>query len=635
MQLNKFIFTFFLLFSTLFLSAQNTAPKYPKGYFLFPIQPGTTNYLSANMGELRSNHFHGGWDIKTNGVTGLPVYASAEGYISRLKVSTHGYGKTLYITHPNGLVTVYAHLENFNKTIQEYAINKQYELEQFDIDIKIEPNVLNVKKGEIIAKSGNTGSSGGPHLHWEIRTLNDILINPSVFEFNEIKDTRAPIYDKIAIRTFDINSRVNQTFGRSEFTPILVGKNSYTITEPITATGQIGIELKSHDVMDATHNKYGINCIELKVDGKEVFYHNLETFQFHENRYINVHIDYETLMQSNQRFEKCYVADGNQLTFYLMDPNKGKFFINDVNKHSIQMRIYDSYGNHSDLNFTIQGKNKTDGEFVNKLVAPQVKLFENILRIIAPKEGSNNQCTLYLKDKKTLNLTPSYVLQKSNVFLYDLRKGLIDSLESGVYKEVTGFTQMVPPIKTRIQIENLTLKFSDTTLFDTLYLKVKNHIPTENSETFEINNPYTPIYGPIGIIYCPTNKSLSSEGCYLYTVNNTNSAKYEGGDWSEDTITHRLKYLGKFGIVKDTVSPIITFKSNTINRINFSIFDKGSGIKSFNATLNGKWLLINYEHKTGLIWSQFKNSNELLKGEFVLELIDNAGNRTLYKKYFQ
>jgi hypothetical protein len=314
----------------------------------------------------------------------------------------------------------------------------------------------------------------------------------------------------------------------------------------------------------------------------------------------------------------------------------GKFFIKDTNKHQISMRIYDSYGNYSDLHFNIQGKNTTEGEFVNQSMLPQIKLFENILRITTPKtDASNSTCLLFLKDKKTLTLTPAYVLQKSNVFLYDLRKGLVDSIQCGTYKEVTNYTYMVPPKKTKIEIENLILQFSDTTLFDTLYLKVKNHIPTESSETFEINNPYTPIYGPIGVVYCPKNKSLNNDRCYLYTVNNTNSSKYEGGEWSEDTLSHRLKYLGKFGILKDTIPPIITFKSNTINRINFSIFDRGSGIKSFRATLDGKWVLMNYEHKTGIIWSQFKNSTELLKGEFILELTDNAGNRTLYKKYFQ
>ncbi|HSY61564.1 MAG TPA: M23 family metallopeptidase, partial [Cytophaga sp.] len=319
-------YTLFILISICISNAllAQVQSGYPKGYFMFPIKPGQRNYLAANMGELRPNHFHGGMDIKTDGQIGLPVYAAADGYVSRLRVSTNGYGNTLYITHPNGLVTVYAHLDRFNATIHTYELEQLYAMKQTDIDILIPAGILPVKRGEVIARSGNTGGSGGPHLHFEIRDSRENVLNPALFGFTEIMDNIKPSFDKIAIRTMDSNSRVNDEFGRTEFAVQTSSTGKYTVTQPITAKGLLGIEIKVHDKMNETHNVYGINCIELKVDGKEVFYHNLETYAFNESRYINVHIDYETYILKRQYFQKCYVADGNNLNFYLMNPLQGK-----------------------------------------------------------------------------------------------------------------------------------------------------------------------------------------------------------------------------------------------------------------------------------------------------------------------
>ena len=363
------------LTNALFAQAQSA---YPKGYFMFPIKPGQRNYLAANMGELRPNHFHGGMDIKTDGQIGLPVYACADGYVSRMRVSTNGYGNTLYITHPNGLVTVYAHLDKFNATIHAYELEQLYARKETDIDIPIPPTALPIKKGEVIAKSGNTGGSSGPHLHFEIRDSRENVLNPALFGFTEIVDNIKPTFDKIAIRTMDVDSRVNDELGRAEFTAQLVSTGKYTITQPITAKGLLGIEIKVHDKMNETHNVYGINCIELKVDGKEVFYHNLETYAFNESRYINVHIDYETYILKKQYFQKCYVADGNNLNFYLMNPLQGKIPINDSVSHKIDLRIYDSNGNASSLTFTIKGKQEQAPKITKAVTpVPDFHIYEN------------------------------------------------------------------------------------------------------------------------------------------------------------------------------------------------------------------------------------------------------------------
>ena len=630
----KFVkYTLFILLSavlsnTLFAQIQSS---YPKDYFMFPIKPGQRNYLAANMGELRPNHFHGGMDIKTDGQIGLPVYACADGYVSRLRVSTHGYGNTLYITHPNGLVTVYAHLDKFNSTIHAYELEQLYARKETDIDILIPPTALPIKKGEVIAKAGNTGGSSGPHLHFEIRDSRENVLNPALFGFTEIIDNIKPAFDKIAIRTMDIDSRVNDELGRAEFTAQLVSAGKYVLTQPITAKGLLGIEIKVHDKMNETHNVYGINCIELKVDGKEVFYHNLETYAFNESRYINVHIDYETFILKRQYFQKCYVADGNNLNFYLMNPLQGKIPINDSASHTIDLRIYDSNGNASSLTFTVKGKQEQAPTIKKTAVPiPDFHIYENTLKITGSANNKEN-AILYIKNKTT-TITPAYYINLSPVYVYDLRKGLPDSSRAGTYKTTYDFISMVPPGKKKVVVDNLTLQFSDSTLFDTLYLRVKNHLIINGQETFEINNPTEPVYGPIGVIFCPQIAQNKNDRCYFYNINNSVSKKYEGGMWDEDSLVHSLKYLGKFTVLKDSIPPVITYKSNTTKRINFSIFDKQSGIGTINATLNGAWVMMYYEHKSGLIWSEFKDSTELLKGEFILEIIDRAGNKTLYKK---
>lgn len=164
-----------------------------KGYYLFPIKPEQTNYLSGTMGELRPGHFHAGLDIKTEGRTGLDVYASADGYVSRIRVGPGGYGNCLYINHPNGTTTVYAHLAEFSDDIANYVLNQHYERKTHAMNLFPKKGQFTLKKGDIIAKSGNTGSSSGPHLHFEIRNIDQEVLDPLRIGFDEVVDDISPV----------------------------------------------------------------------------------------------------------------------------------------------------------------------------------------------------------------------------------------------------------------------------------------------------------------------------------------------------------------------------------------------------------------------------------------------------------
>ena len=621
-------YTISLLVTLLFCNNTSHAQAPEKGYLMFPIKPGQTNFLSANMGELRPNHFHAGIDIKTNFATGLPVYAAQDGYVSRVRVSSHGYSNTLYITHPNGLVTVYAHLENFSESIKNYVINYQYKNETFELDHYLTKHLIKIKKGDIIAMSGNTGSSGGPHLHFEVRDSLERVLNPLQYGFTEIKDNLPPVIQKIAVKPLDINSRVHNEFNLKEWNVSRKLDGTYQIPNTIEAYGSVGLEIKVYDKMNETSNIYGINCIELFVNGEEVFYHNIETFAFDESKYINVHIDYEYLVSHRQRLERCYVADGNKLSTYNKVRNRGRITIAPNEVKNIEIRVYDTFGNKSILKCSIKGvKPNQNHIFSSAMLSSGSKVDENTL-VVACNSQADEKASLYLKGKE-VKLTPAYRLHLMNIYLYDLRKGLPDSIKTFSYKEKFNFIATIPPGKNiTINHNNLSIGFADTTLFDTLYLQVNTDIIPNGDEIFEINSPSTPMFGKVNVKYNPANNKHKSERCYIYSVNGGSNHKFEGGEWNENNILYDIKYLGKFTVRKDTIPPKITPKRATGSKVEFSVYDLQSGIKSFRAECNGKWVLMNYDHKTAKLWSETKIPGEKLKGKFTLEVIDKSYNST-------
>jgi murein DD-endopeptidase MepM/ murein hydrolase activator NlpD len=303
--------------------------------------------LAGNFGELRSNHFHSGFDFRTNAEEGYLIKAVADGYVSRIKVSAFGYGNALYITHNNGYVSVYGHLQRYDSTISNYVIKKQYELESFEVDLFPQKNEILVKQGQIIALSGNTGGSEGPHLHFEIRDQKtEEIINPYFFGFN-IEDSIPPSIEGIAIYPLDQQSKVNGSNTPKYYEVKKLGSNNYSIKEDITLSGKIGFGLITYDVENFTSNKNGTYAYQLKIDSTKLFQYACNHFAFDQTRYINAHLDFAKMKKNKDRYQRCFILPGNKLKQYETDERKGVFEFNDTLNHTVIINAFDIKNNTS------------------------------------------------------------------------------------------------------------------------------------------------------------------------------------------------------------------------------------------------------------------------------------------------
>ena len=328
--------------------------KYPQNYFSDPLE--IPIFLSGSFGELRSNHFHAGLDIKTQGREGLNVLAAAEGYVSRIKVQQFGYGKVIYITHPNGFTTVYGHLSKYADKIEEYVKSVQYKKEDYNTgDLYFKENIFPVQKGEIIALSGDTGGSGGPHLHFEIRsTLTENFINPLLFGL-EVKDTIAPAFQDLKVYALNADARINQQGKSFQISIKNIRKGKY-IADRITASGLIGFGVNVSDRFNNSYNINGIFSLEMLVNGNKVYYHDVETFSFAESKFLNLHIDYEHYKRYRKKYQKTYKETASNLSTYKDLINNGKINIEQGLNYTVEIIAKDFEGNLSSITIPIAGK---------------------------------------------------------------------------------------------------------------------------------------------------------------------------------------------------------------------------------------------------------------------------------------
>jgi murein DD-endopeptidase MepM/ murein hydrolase activator NlpD len=322
--------------------------QYDSGYFQFPLD---SNYgLSGTFGELRSNHFHAGLDLRTGGIEGLPLYASADGYVARIKVSLRGYGKALYLIHPNGYQTVYGHLSKFNPIISDYVEKKQYRSKSYEVEDYPRTNLIKVKKGEIIAYSGNTGGSGGPHLHFEIRDgRTGQSINPILFDVGN-NDIMPPEIKDIAV--YDIN--LNQYHRTGNYATRYFKRNRINGRIIHLPPGEYGLGCHWNDYFTDRYNKLGVNRAYLAVNGKIRFTQFIKSITFSQGRYINKHIDFASSKTQGKKFVRMFHEKSNPLKYY-EHLNKGMIELSDKDTLRILLKALD-YGSAPDsIWFTLIG----------------------------------------------------------------------------------------------------------------------------------------------------------------------------------------------------------------------------------------------------------------------------------------
>ncbi len=342
-----------IIFLLLMVSATAFAQNYPLDYFRSPLDIPLR--LAGTFGELRNNHFHAGIDIKTNRRIGLPVYATADGYISRIKVAIWGYGKVIYINHPNGYTTVYAHLNKFGDEIQEYVKNIQYEKESYETgNIFPKKDQFIVAKGQIIGYSGRTGGFVAPHLHYEIRnTKTEKIINPLLFGI-KIKDSIAPKIKKLIAYPIGLNSKINKSLKNQSLSIKKDSLNNYTANR-LTASGKIGFGINVYDLLGKELNKNGIYSLEMKINGKRKYYHDVETFSFSESKFINLLIDYEYFSKYKNRIQKTFREKENKLSIYEGLIENGSITISEGLNYQVEIIAKDFIGNRSSIKIPVIG----------------------------------------------------------------------------------------------------------------------------------------------------------------------------------------------------------------------------------------------------------------------------------------
>ena len=362
---------FFLVSVVTFCNAQS---PYPQNYFSSPLD--ITLVLSGTFAELRSNHFHSGLDIKTQGKEGLKTYASAEGYVSRIKISRYGYGKALYITHPNGYTTVYAHLQKFAPRIQAYVKTQQYKKETFEIELFPKADGLKIEAKEVIAYTGNTGGSGGPHLHFEIRDSKERPMNPMLFGF-EIKDTKKPEIHEVFGYPLSSGSHINGETSRVKIRIIKLPNGQYK-SEQITAFGTVGFGIISTDKQDYAANKNGVSYIRTSFNGTKRLEVDFKRFSFNETKHLNRYIDYAYFFKTKKRIQKLFIETNNPLKLLKSHVAQGMLSIEDNTNSIYKISVNDFKGNQSNLSIPIKG--------VKKELLEDKPLPTNLQQIIASEE---------------------------------------------------------------------------------------------------------------------------------------------------------------------------------------------------------------------------------------------------------
>ena len=554
------------------LSAQVfPAKNYPKGYFIYPVQAKIA--LAANFGELRPNHYHMGLDCKTDQKQNARVVAAADGYIAHIRIEPSGFGRSIYINHPNGLTTLYGHLNDFFPELEKYVKEQQYKMESWLVFLDIPPDLFPVKQGQFIAFSGNTGGSQGPHLHFEIRdTKTDKVFNPSLFGFpipDNVPPTliRLAVYDR-RISTYSqtpklyvlkkINARLNDAVGQGKYIP----------ASPIiiTNTDRVSFGISAVDKYTGSYNPNGIYEAVLYNDDEPVVGFQLDNISYDETRYLNAHIDHKLRASGGPFVEHLSRLPGYPEGVYKDFSGDGIINLEDDSVHQIKAEVKDAYDNISVLQFQV-------------------------------KRGLINE-NKYKQDLSEQKFSPGFV----NVF----------------------------------EREDIQVILGEKDLYDSInfvYAKKTSITPQAVSALHIVHTALVPVHGYY-TIRLKTDRSLQNIDDDKIIMQRTWGSKMDvvkpnkEGEW----FTGKFREFGNFQLLVDNVPPVISpvgIRDNAnlsrSSQIIFTVTDNMKEIKNFRAELDGKWLRFTNDKGRSFI---YKFDEMCLPGnhELKVSVEDEAGN---------
>ena len=323
---------------------------YSKDYFRWPVdnKPG----IVANFGELRSNHWHMGLDVRTDQKVNVPVYAAAEGYIAKITVQPFGYGQAIYINHPNGLTTVYGHLNKFFPGLDSAVVAEQYMQQSWDIELNFTKDQFPVSKGQLIAWSGSTGGSQGPHVHFEIRnTKTQRCVNPYFFNL-PIPDEVPPVFTKLAMYDRDLSVYDQNPL----LFPVKKIKNKYLLKDTLIRANfsKIGFAISAYDCVNGSTSSNGIYTGRIFLDEQPLIEFVLDSMDYIETNYVNAHVDYKYRYRGGPYLQLLFKLPGDQGRVYRLKSGDGTVILNDTNVHAIRIEISDIKRNTSELNFKVK-----------------------------------------------------------------------------------------------------------------------------------------------------------------------------------------------------------------------------------------------------------------------------------------